>query len=117
MIEFLEFLVILFLSILLFLIIIFQDYYLALIKSIFDKRTILLIFAVIRILLSLWIDFIMELALIGILKIVAIQFAILLLLWALSKYVKQYGENWFITIIACSTYGIGFVLYIMFVFG
>ncbi|MEH7463137.1 hypothetical protein V7166_13970 [Bacillus thuringiensis] len=110
----LEFVVILILSILLTLIVMFQDYYLILIKAAYNKTIISIAFFIIRIFLGVWIVYSTTATLLGTLQAVVIQSIILLFLWVLSKYVQKYKESWFITTIAFIAYGIGFYFYIMF---
>ncbi len=93
-----------------------QDYCLTNIKATYSKTIIAITIVSIRMFSSVWIIFVTEPTLMGALQAVAIQSIILLFLWALSKYVRKYEENWFITIVAFIAYGIGSYFYIMFAF-
>ncbi|MES1053780.1 hypothetical protein FOA24_33395 [Bacillus thuringiensis] len=116
MVEVLEFVAILSLSLLLTIIIMLQDYYLTNIKEAYDKTIIAITIVSIRVFSGIWVIFVTETNLMNVSKAVAIQLTILLFLWSLSKYVQKYKENWLITIVAFITYGIGSYFYIMFAF-
>ncbi|HFK1760000.1 hypothetical protein FO497_21345 [Bacillus cereus ATCC 10876] len=114
--EFLEFIIVLSLSLILTLVVFFQENYLFDIKESITNNRILLIIQVTRILMGMWIVFVTETTIIAVSKVTAIQLIILLLFWACSKYVQKTRENWLITIVAFVIYGVGTYLYIQFAF-
>mgnify|MGYP001065817416 CR=1 FL=1 len=114
--EFLEFIIVLSLSLILTLVVFFQENYLFDIKESITNNRILLIIQVTRILMGMWIVFVTETTIIAFSKVTAIQLIILLLFWACSKYVQKTRENWLITIVAFVIYGVGTYLYIQFAF-
>ncbi|MBJ8055062.1 hypothetical protein JDS87_24735 [Bacillus cereus] len=116
MVEILEFVAILSLSLLLTVIIMLQDYYLTNIKEAYDKTIIAIAIVSIRVLSGIWVIFVTDPTLMAVLQALVIQLIILLFLWALSKYVQKHKENWFIIIVAFIAYGIGSYFYIMFAF-
>ncbi|MGM2753324.1 hypothetical protein ACS2QP_18070 [Bacillus cereus group sp. Bce019] len=114
--EFLEFIIVLSLSLILTLVVFFQENYLFDIKESITNNKILLIIQVTRILMGMWIVFVTETTIIAVSKVTAIQLIILLLFWACSKYVQKTRENWLITIVAFVVYGVGTYMYIQFAF-
>ncbi|HDR7708512.1 TPA: hypothetical protein QCX89_000412 [Bacillus cereus] len=114
--EFLEFIIVSSLSLILTLVVFFQENYLFDIKESISKNRILLIIQVTRILMGMWIVFVTETTIIAVSKVTAIQLIILLLFWACSKYVQKNRENWLITIVAFVIYGVGTYMYIQFAF-
>ncbi|MDA2328023.1 hypothetical protein PDN49_00815 [Bacillus cereus] len=114
--EFLEFIIVLSLSLILTLVVFFQENYLFDIKESITNNRILLIIQVTRILMGMWIVFVTETTIIAVSKVTAIQLIILLLFWACSKYVQKTRENWLITIVAFIIYGVGTYMYIQFAF-
>ncbi|KFL72870.1 putative membrane protein [Bacillus cereus ATCC 10876] len=104
------------LSLILTLVVFFQENYLFDIKESITNNRILLIIQVTRILMGMWIVFVTETTIIAVSKVTAIQLIILLLFWACSKYVQKTRENWLITIVAFVIYGVGTYLYIQFAF-
>ncbi|BCC04751.1 hypothetical protein [Bacillus cereus] len=114
MLEALEFLLILFLTMVLVFLVFWQEYFLVVIKSAYDKTLIAVSCMLIRLGLSIWIIYSMTATLLGTLQIVLIQLIVLLCLWLLSKYVRKYGERFYITITAFMVYSIGFYYYIMY---
>ncbi|MGX5625975.1 hypothetical protein [Bacillus cereus] len=114
--EFLEFIIVLSLSLILTLVVYFQENYLFDIKESITNNRILLIIQVTRILMGMWIVFVTETTIIAVSKVTAIQLIILLLFWACSKYVQKTRENWLITIVAFVIYGVGTYMYIQFAF-
>ncbi|HDR6257033.1 TPA: hypothetical protein QCX17_003405 [Bacillus cereus] len=114
--EFLEFIIVLSLSLILTLVVFFQENYLFDIKESISKNRILLIIQVTRILMGMWIVFVTETTIIAVSKVTVIQLIILLLFWACSKYVQKTRENWLITIVAFVIYGVGTYMYIQFAF-
>ncbi|PFN58495.1 hypothetical protein [Bacillus thuringiensis] len=116
MVEILGFVAILSLSLLLTVIIMVQDYYLTNIKEGYDKNIIAIAIVSMRVLSGIWVIFVTETNITAVLKAIAIQLIVLLFLWLFSKYVQKHKENWFITIVAFITYGIGSYFYIMFTF-
>lgn len=114
--EFLEFIIVSSLSLILTLVVFFQENYLFDIKESISKNRILLIIQVTRILMGMWIVFVTETTIIAVSKVTAIQLIILLLFWACSKYVQKTRENWLITIVAFVIYGVGTYMYIQFAF-
>ncbi|ASI71645.1 MULTISPECIES: hypothetical protein [Bacillus] len=114
--EFLEFIIVLSLSLILTLVVFFQENYLFDIKESITNNRILLIIQVTRILMGMWIVFVTETTIIAVSKVTAIQLIILLLFWACSKYVQKTRENWLITIVAFVIYGVGTYMYIQFAF-
>ncbi|WP_406903822.1 hypothetical protein [Bacillus cereus] len=114
--EFLEFIIVLSLSLILTLVVFFQENYLFDIKESISKNRILLIIQVTRILMGMWIVFVKETTIIAVSKVTVIQLIILLLFWACSKYVQKTRENWLITIVAFVIYGVGTYMYIQFAF-
>jgi hypothetical protein len=113
LIEFLEFIMILVLNILVASIILLQDYYVGSIK-LFYYQKIGAMFVIIRSLLSIWITYSMIATLLGTLKILAVQSVILLCLWGLMQCVKKYGGKWYITMIALIIYGLSCYFHIMY---
>lgn len=113
LIEFLGFIMILVLNILVASIILLQDYYVGSIK-LFYYQKIGAMFVIIRSLLSIWITYSMIATLLGTLKILAVQSVILLCLWGLMQYVKKYGGKWYITMIALIIYGLSCYFHIMY---
>ncbi|WP_257149707.1 hypothetical protein, partial [Bacillus cereus] len=107
MVEIFEFVAILSLSLLLTVIIMLQDYYLTNIKEGYDKNIIAIAIVSMRVLSGIWVIFVTETNIMAVLKAIAIQLIVLLFLWLFSEYVQKYKENWFITIVAFITYGIG----------
>ena len=114
--EFLEFIIVLSLSLILTLVVFLQENYLFDIKESISKNRILLIIQVTRILMGMWIVFVTETTIIAVSKVTVIQLIILLLFWACSKYVQKTRENWLITIVAFVIYGVGTYMYIQFAF-
>lgn len=114
--EFLEFIIVSSLSLILTLVVFFQENYLFDIKESITNNRILLIIQVTRILMGMWIVFVTETTIIAVSKVTAIQLIILLLFWACSKYVQKTRENWLITIVAFVVYGVGTYMYIQFAF-
>ncbi|MGG8361343.1 hypothetical protein [Bacillus cereus] len=114
--EFLEFIIVSSLSLILTLVVFFQENYLFDIKESISKNRILLIIQVTRILMGMWIVFVTETTIFAVSKVTAIQLIILLLIWACSKYVQKNSENWLITIVAFVIYGVGTYMYIQFAF-
>ncbi|HDR8161064.1 TPA: hypothetical protein QC072_003987 [Bacillus cereus] len=114
--EFLEFIIVLSLSLILTLVVFFQENYLFDIKESITNNRILLIIQVTRILMGMWIVFVTETTIIAVSKVTAIQLIILLLFLACSKYVQKTRENWLITIVAFVIYGVGTYMYIQFAF-
>lgn len=114
--EFLEFIIVSSLSLILTLVVFFQENYLFDIKESITNNRILLIIQVTRILMGMWIVFVTETTIIAVSKVTAIQLIILLLFWACSKYVQKTRENWLITIVAFVIYGVGTYMYIQFAF-
>ena len=106
--EFLEFIIVLSLSLILTLVVFFQENYLFDIKESISQVT--------RILMGMWIVFVTETTIIAVSKVTVIQLIILLLFWACSKYVQKTRENWLITIVAFVIYGVGTYMYIQFAF-
>ncbi len=113
LIEFLGFIMILVLNILVASIILLQDYYVGSIK-LFYYQKIGAMFVIIRSLLSIWITYSMIATLLGTLKILAVQSVILLCLWGLVQCVKKYGGKWYITMIALIIYGLSCYFHIMY---
>ncbi len=113
LIEFLGFIMILVLNILVASIILLQDYYVGSIK-LFYYQKIGAMFVIIRSLLSIWITYSMIATLLGTLKILAVQSVILLCLWGLMQCVKKYGGKWYITMIALIIYGLSCYFHIMY---
>ena len=114
--EFLEFIIVLSLSLILTLVVFFQENYLFDIKESISKNRILLIIQVTRILMGMWIVFVTETTIIAVSKVTVIQLIILLLFWACSKYVQKTRDNLLITIVAFVIYGVGTYMYIQFAF-
>ncbi|HDR4882949.1 TPA: hypothetical protein QCR18_002174 [Bacillus cereus] len=114
--EFLEFIIVLSLSLILTLVVFFQENYLFDIKESISKNRFLFIIPIIRMSLGVWILYVTETTIIAVSKVTAIQLIILLLFWACSKYVQKTRENWLITIVAFVIYGVGTYLYIQFAF-
>ncbi|AQQ61839.1 MULTISPECIES: hypothetical protein [Bacillus] len=114
--EFLEFIIVLSLSLILTLVVFFQENYLFDIKESISKNRFLFIILIIRMSLGVWILYVTETTIIAVSKVTAIQLIILLLFWACSKYVKKTRENWLITIVAFVVYGVGTYMYIQFAF-
>lgn len=110
----LDFAVILVLTTLLIFIVFWQDYYLVVIKSAYDKSIPVVITLLIRFALSIWIYYSTTATILGVLQILVIQLIVLLCLRMLSKYVQNHGENWYITLLAFTVYGIGFYFFIMY---
>ncbi|MCQ6337024.1 MULTISPECIES: hypothetical protein [Bacillus cereus group] len=113
MIEFLGFIMILILNILVASIILLQDYYVGSIK-LFYYQKIGAMFVIICSLLSIWITYSMIATLLGTLKILAVQSVILICLWGLMQCVKKYGGKWYITMIALIIYGLSCYFHIMY---
>ncbi len=87
--EFLEFIIVLSLSLILTLVVFFQENYLFDIKESITNNRILLIIQVTRILMGMWIVFVTETTIIAVSKVTAIQLIILLLFGhARSMYKK-----------------------------
>ncbi|HDR5350480.1 MULTISPECIES: hypothetical protein [Bacillus] len=114
--EFLEFIIVLSLSLILTLVVFFQENYLFDIKESISKNRFLFIIPIIRMSLGVWILYVTETTIIAVSKVTAIQLIILLLFWACSKYVQKTRENWLITIVAFVVYGVGTYMYIQFAF-
>ncbi|MBS9801674.1 hypothetical protein [Bacillus toyonensis] len=114
--EFLEFIIVLSLSLILTLVVFFQENYLFDIKESISKNRFFIIPSIIRMFLGVWILFVTETTIIAVSKVTAIQLIILLLFWACSKYVQKTRENWLITIVAFVIYGVGTYMYIQFAF-
>ncbi|HDR8127551.1 TPA: hypothetical protein QC448_001161 [Bacillus cereus] len=114
--EFLEFIIVLSLSLILTLVVFFQENYLFDIKESISKNRFLLIIQGIRMFLGIWVVFVTETTIFAVSKVTAIQLIILLLFWACSKYVQKTRENWLITIVAFVIYGVGTYMYIQFAF-
>ncbi|KMN69015.1 hypothetical protein VK96_17645 [Bacillus cereus] len=114
--EFLEFIIVLSLSLILTLVVFFQENYLFDIKESISKNRFLFIILIIRMSLGVWILYVTETTIIAVSKVTAIQLIILLLFWACSKYVQKTRENWLITIVAFVVYGVGTYMYIQFAF-
>ncbi|OJD97582.1 hypothetical protein A9485_27280 [Bacillus cereus] len=114
--EFLEFIIVLSLSLILTLVVFFQENYLFDIKESISKNRLLFIILIIRMSLGVWILYVTETTIIAVSKVTAIQLIILLLFWACSKYVQKTRENWLITIVAFVIYGVGTYMYIQFAF-
>lgn len=114
--EFLEFIIVLSLSLILTLVVFFQENYLFDIKESISKNRFLFIILIIRMSLGVWILYVTETTIIAVSKVTAIQLIILLLFWACSKYVQKNRENWLITIVAFVIYGVGTYMYIQFAF-
>ncbi|MFC9446075.1 hypothetical protein ACFTSE_07530 [Bacillus cereus] len=114
--EFLEFIIVLSLSLILTLVVFFQENYLFDIKESISKNMFFIIPSIIRMFLGVWILFVTETTIIAVSKVTAIQLIILLLFWACSKYVQKTRENWLITIVAFVIYGVGTYMYIQFAF-
>ncbi|MGE7889348.1 hypothetical protein ACQKN7_18540 [Bacillus cereus] len=114
--EFLEFIIVLSLSLILTLVVFFQENYLFDIKESISKNRFFIIPSIIRMFLGVWILFVTETTRIAVSKVTAIQLIILLLFWACSKYVQKTRENWLITIVAFVIYGVGTYMYIQFAF-
>ncbi|ACK61294.1 TPA: hypothetical protein ACGW6Y_003672 [Bacillus cereus] len=114
--EFLEFIIVLSLSLILTLVVFFQENYLFDIKESISKNRFLFIIPIIRMSLGVWILYVTETTIIAVSKVTAIQLIILLLFWACSKYVQKTRENWLITIVAFVIYGVGTYMYIQFAF-
>ncbi|HDR6285675.1 MULTISPECIES: hypothetical protein [Bacillus cereus group] len=113
--EFLEFIIVLSLSLILTLVVFFQENYLFDIKESIGKNRFFIIPSI-RMFLGVWIVFVTETTIIAVSKVTAIQLIILLLFWACSKYVQKTRENWLITIVAFIIYGVGTYMYIQFAF-
>ncbi|HFK1719202.1 hypothetical protein CN300_12520 [Bacillus thuringiensis] len=113
--EFLEFIIVLSLSLILTLVVFFQENYLFDIKESIGKNRFFIIPSI-RMFLGVWIVFVTETTIIAVSKVTAIQLIILLLFWACSKYVQKTRENWLITIVAFVIYGVGTYMYIQFAF-
>ncbi|EMN7728883.1 hypothetical protein WB980_002198 [Bacillus cereus] len=114
--EFLEFIIVLSLSLILTLVVFFQENYLFDIKESISKNRFLLIIQGIRMFLGIWVVFVTETTIFAVSKVTANQLIILLLFWACSKYVQKTRENWLITIVAFVIYGVGTYMYIQFAF-
>ncbi|MGE6507391.1 hypothetical protein [Bacillus cereus] len=114
--EFLEFIIVLSLSLILTLVVFFQENYLFDIKESISKNRFLFIIPIIRMSLGVWILYVTETTIIAVSKVTAIQLIILLLFWACSKYVQKTRGNWLITIVAFVVYGVGTYMYIQFAF-
>jgi hypothetical protein len=110
LVEILEFVAILSLSLLLTVIIMLQDYHLTNIKEGYDKNIIAIAIVSMRVLLGIWVILVTETNITAVLKAIVIQL-IVLLFWLFSEYVQKHKENWFITIVAFITYGIGSYFY------
>ncbi|MEK4911538.1 hypothetical protein [Bacillus sp. FSL E2-8887] len=115
-IDFLEFIIVLSLSLILILIVLFQEGCVINIKESINNSRILFIIQGIRMFLGMWTVFVTETTIIAISKVTAIQLLILLTIWTCSKYVQKNGENWLITIVAFVIYGVGTYMYIQFAF-
>ncbi|KFM99122.1 hypothetical protein [Bacillus clarus] len=89
MVEILEFVAILSLSLLLTVIIMLHDYYLTNTKEGYSKKSLAMIIVSIRMLSGPWIIFITKPTRMAVIQAVAMQLTILLFLRALSKYVQN----------------------------
>ena len=87
--EFLEFIIVSSLSLILTLVVFFQENYLFDIKESISKNRFLFIILIIRMSLGVWILYVTETTIIAVSKVTAIQLIILLLFWECSKYVKK----------------------------
>jgi len=116
LIEFLEFISILALVVVLTLTVMLQDIFFININKQYTETRIGAIIFCIRMLFGTWVVFVTETTIIAVSKVTAIQLIILLLIWACSKYVQKNSENWLITIVAFVIYGVGTYMYIQFAF-
>ncbi|OUA55195.1 hypothetical protein BK781_20880 [Bacillus thuringiensis serovar aizawai] len=116
LIEFLEFISILALVVVLTLTVMLQDIFFININKQYTETRIGAIIFCIRMLFGTWVVFVTETTIIAVSKVTAIQLIILLLFLACSKYVQKTRENWLITIVAFVIYGVGTYMYIQFAF-
>ncbi|PGO58305.1 hypothetical protein CN980_31290 [Bacillus cereus] len=116
LIEFLEFISILALVVVLTLTVMLQDIFFIDINKQYTETRIGAIIFCIRMLFGTWVVFVTETTIIAVSKVTVIQLIILLLFWACSKYVQKTRENWLITIVAFVIYGVGTYMYIQFAF-
>ncbi len=116
LIEFLEFISILALVVVLTLTVMLQDIFFININKQYTETRIGAIIFCIRMLFGTWVVFVTETTIFAVSKVTAIQLIILLLIWACSKYVQKTRENWLITIVAFVIYGVGTYMYIQFAF-